>query len=312
MESESKGERDMTKIDTSLPRESAEAERKRKGAMVSVSAPGRATRLFRRIEALPQIVLFPVTLVFVIAFWEAVVTYFQVQIFIFPPPSLVYNQLIAGLQFDPRSSASLAFHWYYTLKTALIGFGIGSVAGLFLGTIIAQRPVLRKALFPLLVGLNSMPKIAIAPVLIIWFGIGVNAQIALVTLVVFFPVLINSLTGFAAVESDQLDLMRSIRASEWEIFRRLKIQTALPYIFAGLEIAVVSSLLATIVAEFVGGQRGLGVQILQRSLYMNTAGIFAILLILALSGIVMLQTLVFIRKRVLFWGGEEIAARRGR
>jgi NitT/TauT family transport system permease protein len=278
----------------------------------SVAGPGRLLSFFRRVEALPQIVLFPITLVLVLVLWEAVVTYFTVQIFIFPPPSLVFQQLLAGLDFDPRSSGSLLYHWYYTLKTALIGFGFGSLGGLFLGTIIAQRPVLRKALFPLLVGINSMPKIAIAPVLIIWFGIGVNAQIALVTLVVFFPVLINSLTGFAAVESDQLDLMRSIRASEWEIFRRLKMQTALPYIFAGLEIAVVSSLLATIVAEFVGGQRGLGVQILQRSLFMNTAGIFAILLILALSGIVMLQSLVFIRKRVLFWGSEEISARRGR
>jgi NitT/TauT family transport system permease protein len=282
------------------------------GRFDAVRRPSRARMAFRRVEALPQIVLFPVTLVLVLLIWEGIVRYFEVQIFIFPPPSMVYTQLVAGVSIDPRSSGSLVFHWYYTVKTAFIGFAAGSLGGLFLGTVIAQRPILRKALFPLLVGINSMPKIAIAPVLIIWFGIGTNAQIALVILVVFFPVLINSLSGFAAVESDQLDLMRSIRASEWQVFRRLKIQTALPYIFAGLEIAVVSSLLATIVAEFVGGQRGLGVQILQRSLYMNTSGIFAILLMLALTGIIMLQTLIFLRKRFLFWGGEEISARRGR
>ena len=147
-----------------------------------------------------------------------------------------------------------------------------------------------------------MPKVAIAPLIVIWFGFGDGSKIAIAALLAFFPMLINSFTGLRAVEPERIDLMRSLSASRFETYRIVKLPNAAPFIFAGLDMAVVYALLGTIVAEFLGAQQGMGVVITQAQAVTDVAGVFAALVILGAMGILLHSIVRGLERKIVHWG----------
>jgi NitT/TauT family transport system permease protein len=234
--------------------------------------------------------------------WALAVKYLSVPAYILPSPTAVWNALWSGLAVNPASPLGYYIPLWGTLKNAAIGLVIGSTLGLVLGSFMAESRLIEKLIMPYAFALQSLPKVAIAPLIVIWFGFGDGSKIAIAALLSFFPLLINSFTGIRAVEPERIDLMRSLSASRFETYRIVKLPNAAPYIFAGLDMAVVYALLGTIVAEFLGAQRGMGVVITQAQAVTDVAGVFAALVILGAMGILLHGIVRGLEARIVHWG----------
>ena len=248
------------------------------------------------VRARPQLVLVPAVFVAGIALWEWAVRQWGVPAFIAPPPSAVWRSLVGGLR-----TGLYVEHFLVTLWEALAGFGIAAVSGIVLGALVAQSRLVERTVYPYLVALQTLPKIAIAPLIIVWAGFGLSSKVIIAALVAFFPVLVNVIVGLKTVEPAKIELMRSLRASRWQTFRLVTFPNALPFVFAGLDIAVVFSVLGAIVGEFVGAQQGLGNLILQFNVSLDIAGVFAVMILLAVLGIALHLVMQVIERRVIFW-----------
>lgn len=249
----------------------------------------------------PEYLLSPLIAVALLAAWEGLVRGLRVPAFIVPAPSAVFQALARGLW-----SGIYVTHFVHTLAETLLGFLIGALVGLVLGAAIARSRLVERTLYPYVVGFQAMPKIAIAPLLVLWFGFGIWSKVAMACMIAFFPVMVNVIVGLRAVDRELVELMGSLSASEWQVFRLARVPTALPYLFAGLDVAIVFSLLATIVAEFVGSQIGMGNLILQMNFALDVPGVFAVLLILSLLGVGLHLVVVKIQRRVIFWGNSDV------
>ena len=238
-----------------------------------------------------------------IAAWEAAVRALNVPAFVLPPPS----QVAAALWRGAASGVYLENCWI-TLAETLLGFALGSAVAFVLGTALAASRRTEYFLYPYIVMFQSMPKVALAPLVVIWFGLGLTSKVVSAALIAFFPLLVNTIVGLRSADEDRVDLMRSLGATQMQIFRMLRLPSALPYVMAGLEVAMVFSLVGAIVAEFVGAEAGLGMLIQSRNFSMDVAGEFAILLILAMMGLLLNALLGSVRRRVLFWDPSEKAA----
>ena len=243
-----------------------------------------------------------------VAIWFATVTFFNIPDYVLPSPTAVLRALIAGLFIDPFDRSSFWYQLASTLQATLWGFAIGSLFGILCAGAMSQSDLLKRILFPYLVGFQSMPKVALAPLFIIWFGFQIESKIAMSATVTFFPVLLNSLEGFTNVERERLELMASLDASGWQTFRLIRLPTALPFIFAGLNLGIVYALLGTIVAEFIGAQRGMGVMITQLQSVSDTAGVFAAIITLSVCGYVLIAVVRALQRRFAFWadGGKSL------
>ena len=244
----------------------------------------------------PQVVLIPLVFVLFVALWEWVVRAWNVPNFLVPAPSTVTGALARGV----RTGLYLTNFWI-TLFEALVGFVIAAVAGIVLGAIIAQFRLVERTFYPYLVALQTLPKIAIAPLIIVWFGFGISSKVIIAGTVAFFPVLVNVIVGLKTVDAAKLDLMRSLRASRWQTFRLVTFPNALPFVFAGLDIAIVFSVLGAIVGEFVGSQKGLGNLILQFNFSLDVAGVFAVLILLSVMGVALHLVMQAVQRHVIFW-----------
>ncbi len=236
------------------------------------------------------------------AVWTLSVKYLDVPSYILPTPLSVWKALWSGLAVSPSSPLGYYLPLWGTLKNAALGLAIGSGLGLVLGSLMAESRTIEKLIMPYAFALQSLPKIAIAPLVVIWFGFGDGSKIAISSLLAFFPMLINSFTGLRAVEPERLDLMRSLSASRFETYRIVKLPNAAPFIFAGLDMAVVYALLGTIVAEFLGAQQGMSVVITQAQAVTDVAGVFAALFILGAMGITLHATVRGLEKKIVHWG----------
>jgi NitT/TauT family transport system permease protein len=232
---------------------------------------------------------------------EAGVRIFNLPEYIIPAPSRILFALYNGLHSEILSAEGYYIHTFITVSEAVVGFLIGSLMGVCLGALISQIKVLEKFFLPYLIALQATPKVALAPLLIVYLGTGIASKLVLVTILTFFPVLINSMTGFNTVDQNRILLLKSLGASRFQVFSKVKFPSALPEIFAGIQIAAVRSFIAAIVAEFVGAEMGLGVLILQMSLIQDTAGMFSILIILSFLGMLLWFSVRFIEQKVLFW-----------
>ena len=241
-------------------------------------------------------------LVVLFAAWDISVRVLQVPSYILPAPAAVWRALWSGLAVNPSSPLGYYLPLWGTLKNAAVGLGVGAGAGLVLGSLMAESRTIEKLLMPYAFALQSLPKVAIAPLIVIWFGFGDGSKVAISALLAFFPVLINSFTGLRATEPEKLDLMRSLNASRWETYRIVKLPNSAPFIFAGLDMAVVYALLGTIVAEFLGAQQGMGVVITQAQAVTDVAGVFAALVILGAMGILLHGLVRRAEKKVVHWG----------
>jgi NitT/TauT family transport system permease protein len=240
-------------------------------------------------------------LIVLLAAWEFGTRFFNVPKFLLPPLSDVLIALFRGLAASPFAKDGLWLHTFVTLSEIVLGFLAGSAIGLMLAIVISESEMLDDLLRPYIAALQSLPKVAIAPIIVTWLGFGLGSKVAIVCLITFFPVLVTSIAGFKAVDIDRIDLMRSLSATRWQIFAKVKFPGALPYIFAGLDMAAAFSVVGAIVGEFVGAQAGLGVLILQMEAQLDTAGSFSVFVVLSLLGIVLTALLRALRLRLLSW-----------
>ena len=236
--------------------------------------------------------------------WELAVDIFQMPSYVLPSPRAVMAALADGLAQSPTNRAGFWYHLQDTLVATLIGFAIGSAIGLILAAAMAEFRPIERLLFPYVAAIQSLPKVAIAPLYVIWFGYQIESKIAMAATLALFPVLLNALQGFLSVDRDRLELMASLDASRWQKFWLVKLPASLPLIFAGLNLGIVYGLLGALVAEFIGAQRGMGVLVMQLQSVNDTAGVFAVLVVLAIVGYLLIAAMRFIQHRVVFWSGD--------
>ncbi|MDE2229791.1 MAG: ABC transporter permease [Alphaproteobacteria bacterium] len=264
------------------------------------AAAARAARNHRLAASLISIGGFIV----LIALWETSVRVLHVPPYILPAPEAVAAALWSGLAVPITSKVGYYLPLWSTMSNAAAGFAIGSLGGLLLGSLMAEFDFVERLVMPYAFALQCLPKVAVAPLIVIWLGFGDGSKIAVAALLALFPMLINSFTGLRATEAERLDLMRALSASRLEIYRFVKLPTAAPYIFAGLDMAVVYALLGTIVAEFLGAQQGIGVSITEAQSTTDVAGVFAALVILGVTGILLHAAVRRLEHRVIHWSGR--------
>jgi len=238
-----------------------------------------------------------------IGLWEGTVRVLEVPPFVLPAPSAVAVALYRGL-----ASGLYIRHLGYTVLETLLGFLLGSALGFCLGTGVAMSRWFEYFLYPYIVMFQSLPKIALAPLIVIWFGLGLASKVVNAALVAFFPLLVNTMVGLRSADEDRVNLMRSLAASERQIFWMLRLPNALPFVMAGLDVAMIFALIGAIVGEFVGATAGLGMLIQSMNFTMDVSGQFSVLIILSLVGLGLNRAIQLVRRRVLFWDPSEKAA----
>lgn len=222
--------------------------------------------------------------------------------FILPAPSAVVTALVDGFV-----TGIYWVHLWSTVWAAAAGFAIGAVLAIGIAGILVAIPVLDRVLMPFVIAVQTMPKIAIAPLIVLWLGFGQGAKVFIVMVVVFFPILINTLQGLQIRDRDKAELMQSLGASRWQIFRYVRFPGALPYISAGLRLGIIFSLIGAVVAEFVGSQAGLGYLLLQQRALFNVPSVFAILLLMMVIGLVFDLIMRVGEKRISHWSRQPVA-----
>lgn len=246
----------------------------------------------RRLES----ILIPAVFVVVVGGWEVAVRALRVSELFLPPPSAIMVALVQGF------ASGLFLHALgVTMFEILAGYLLAAGAAFLLGTLISQIRLLEVTLYPYIVAVQTMPKIAIAPLLIVWVGFGVESKVVVAALVAFFPMLVNTIVGLKATPAEKIDLMRSLAATRWKIFRLVQLPEALPYVFAGLNVGIVLAVLGAIVGEFVGAAAGIGVQLIQFQYQSDVASVFAALVVLAVVGALLSTGIELLRRRVVFW-----------
>jgi NitT/TauT family transport system permease protein len=228
--------------------------------------------------------------------WEATVRLGNFPPFILPSPTYVIQRLAQAL-----ADGSLLRHTWVTLGEVLAGLSMGALAATILGYALARWPAVERLLSPYIVASQAVPVVAIAPLLVIWFGPGVLSKILICALIVFFPVLVNTVVGLRSVPEDLSDLMRSLQATRWQTFRLLEFPAALPVFLGGLRIGATLAVIGAVVGEFVGADRGLGFLINRARGQYDTALVFVAILVLVLMALCLYGTVAFLEMRLLSW-----------
>jgi NitT/TauT family transport system permease protein len=241
-----------------------------------------------RLWNLPSWVLPSIAMVILTLLWEAAVHAFSIPLFIIPAPSDIFWASI-------YSGGQIPFHTLITLYETIMGFAVATLIGIGLGIVVVSSRLLRDTFFPLLVVAQSVPKVAIAPVLLITMGYGELPKIIIVFLVCFFPIVVSTAAGLESAPREVLDLARSMSATTLDTFRKVRFPAAMPQVFVGLKVAVILAVIGAIIGEFVGSDRGLGYLILvsmsqaNSPLAFGAIGVLAIMSILLFYGVELLE-----------------------
>jgi len=220
----------------------------------------------------------PLTFVAMVGLWWAAVELFKIPSYLLPGPGGVFSRLVTD-------TAVLWTHSKVTLTEILLGFGITVVMAIPLGLLIALSPLAKQLVYPPIVLMQLVPKIAVAPLFLVWLGFGIESKVLLTVLLTFFPLLLASISGFQILDDRLLYLTKSMGATRWQTFRYLRFPAALPVIFSGIKTSATIAATAAIVAEFVGANRGLGYVLLRGTSTMDIELVFAVLVVLTVIGI---------------------------
>jgi NitT/TauT family transport system permease protein len=268
-------------------------------AVEDATAPARRLPASPSAPARPLVwhaVLSVVVFAILLLAWEAFVRLRGLSALVLPPPGAVARTLVEQL-----SSGQIWPHLATTLAEVLLGFALGTVLGIGGGALVAHSTLLRRVLSPYLVASQALPKLALAPLLVLWLGYDLTPKVVITALVAFFPLLENTVVGLNDVAPEKLELFRLLRASAWQTFTKLRVPTALPYIFAGLRVAIVLSVVGAVVGEYVGANRGLGALIIASQGTMDTPLMFAVLVLLTAIGIGLYLVVVLAERLTLAW-----------
>jgi NitT/TauT family transport system permease protein len=226
--------------------------------------------------------------------WEAVCRIFNIPVFFLPPPSLVFKAVI---EFWP----ALYKHSLFTLSSTLVGFAMAVGFGLLLGLAVGWSRAIYAGVYPLMIGFNAIPKVAVVPILVLWFGIGFIPAVLTAFLISFFPIVVNVATGLATIEPELEDVLKALGASKLDIMRKVGIPRALPYFFGSLKVAITLAFVGAVISESVASNVGIGNLMLQAQAQFQVSLIFAGLLALAVEGIVMYALMAMLEARMTGW-----------
>ena len=229
-----------------------------------------------------------------LALWEVAVHVLNVRPITLPPPSVVLLELA-------REWRWYVDHSYYTLITTLGGFALSVVVGVGLAMLLVASRNFTDAVYPMIVALNSVPKVAVAPLFVIWMGTGYEPKIAMAFLIAVFAVLVDAVHGLRSVPQDVLDLGRVLKGSRLDFFLKVRLPGALPSILTGMKVAIALSLVGAIVGEFVASQRGLGYVILSAQGTFDTARVFAAVVLLAIMGMLLYGAVAWTERLATPW-----------
>lgn len=254
------------------------------------SAGSRST-LHRRLRT-----LLPAALLFmaVLLLWQLAVVLLDVPAYIVPSPTEIVGELMVE---GPELVEDLG----WTMLEAILGFLLGSSIAIITAVAFVHVPIVERAAFPWAIALQTVPIIAIAPLLTIWFGFGLVPKVAIAAIICFFPVLVNTTRGLRAISGEAFELMTVLSASKRQILWRLRIPSSLPFVFAGLRVAATLSVIGAIVAEFTGSDRGIGYVIVQASYRLDTRLMFAAIVLSCLGGILFFGFIGWLERRALRW-----------
>ncbi|HSI40187.1 MAG TPA: ABC transporter permease [Xanthobacteraceae bacterium] len=234
------------------------------------------------------------TAALLLAAWEVACVAFDVPEILAPRPSRIVEVMI--LRWD-----ILLKYCLETLSTTLIGLVLAVGFGLLLGLAIGASPFVYAGLYPLLIAFNAIPKVAIVPILMIWLGVGALPAVITAFVISFFPIVVNVATGLATIEPEMRDVMRSLGASRWEILTKVGVPRSMPYLFASLKVAVTLAFVGSVLAETVGGNRGIGFLMLSAGARNDSATTFAGLFAIAIMGIAMYAACALVERRMTRW-----------
>lgn len=235
-----------------------------------------------------------ITAVALIGIWQLSVNFFEIPQYIAPSPYDIVLILIAEW-------ALLLDHLMPTLFESVVGFFIGNLIAIFLAILFVHNQFAERALFPITVFINTIPILAIAPILVLIFGLGILPKVIIAALICFFPTLVNMVRGLKAVSPQTLDLMRILSASRTEIFWHVRIQSSLPFLFAALKIAATTCVIGAIVGEWIGADKGLGVLILDATFNFRSALLYASVLMSSGLAVILFSLVSLLEKRVVKW-----------
>jgi NitT/TauT family transport system permease protein len=219
--------------------------------------------------------------------------------FILPAPSDVWRSLVDGF-----GRGVYWPHIWSTVYGAGVGFLVAAVGSLAAAGVMVASARVERVVMPAVVAFQSLPKIAVAPIVILWLGFELSAKVVIVAVVCFFPMLLNSLAGLKIRDREQYELLKSLGASKLQMFRHLRLPSALPYVFAGFHVGVIFALLGAVVAEFVGARNGLGYYLLSQRAAFNAEGVYAVLIILMVIGLAFRWVMLTVERRVAFWAED--------
>lgn len=239
---------------------------------------------------LPPVAVF----ILVVGLWEWGTHLFEVPVYVVPPPSRIWESLL----FD---GTAIFTHAGITFFEAFAGFVIGSVLGIILGTAFAYSRFLARGLMPYVIAANTIPVVAIAPIIIIWFGHGIISKIAVTAFLSFFPLALNMMKGLQSYDRTVMDVFHVSAASGWQKFVKMRLPTSLPYVFVGLKLNVTFSVIGAIIAEFVQADRGLGFMIMTAYRTLNMPRLWAAMLVSALIGILFFGIIALIERLAIPW-----------
>jgi NitT/TauT family transport system permease protein len=244
----------------------------------------------------------PLLILLALLLWQAISAWAGLPEFILPSPSAVWRRFLVAL-----GDGSLLRHTAATLSEVVGGLALGLAAALSLGYLLAKSRTAERMLSPFIVASQAIPVVAVAPLLIIWFGPGQLSKVLISALIVFFPVLVNTLVGVRAVPEDLRDLMRSLRATRWQTFAHLEVPAALPILLGGLKVGATLSVIGAVVGEFLGADRGLGLLInVARGLY-DTALVFVAVFMLVAMALAFYSAVALLERKLLAWRKDPLS-----
>lgn len=241
----------------------------------------------------------PVTIILLLAVWQAYVTLSGVSPLILPAPGAVLRALLRIIQRPATWDAA-----WVTLGETVGGFAIAALSGIAMGVVLGRVAWLERAVQPVLVGVQVVPKIALVPLFIVWFGFGIGSKVTIAAALAFFPVFSNAVLGVRGIENGHREVMTALNAGPWQRFLRLDLPSCAPCVLAGMEMGVVLAIVGCVVGEFVGGNAGLGYLLVARLNAYETDGLFAVIVLLALVSFAFDAAMVLARRLLVPWHGS--------
>ena len=229
-----------------------------------------------------------------IALWEGLIRLLDVPDYLWPAPSVIVRSMADDA--DVLRSAT-----WVTLKEVLLGFAIAIVAGLLVGVILHVSPTIRRAVYPILIGSQSIPTVVLAPVLVLVMGFNIGPKLAIIALFTFFPIVVNTVDGLGAVDRDYVRMMLTLDASRWGIFRRVEFPAALPLIFSGVRIGATYAAIGAVFGEWAGSDAGLGYEMLQAQGRLDTPQVFSAVILVTLIAVVLFAVVSVIERLTIPW-----------